>query len=169
MFLAVVRIRSSEFILRAPIINSLFPRYSQLVAVTVTSACMTPLQYTRYFQPSLLISSAWLPISCYSGSIKVFYLIICLFSSSRGHGQGQQKEIKRLIKVLVPEQSNALVKVSRVGIPLLYSYVIEVIEDSYEHKTISKWGKLQEADRLIRGSLYVNTSAYFHLSSSSIN
>ena len=34
---------------------------------------------------------------------------------------------------------------------------------------IRKWGKLQEAVRPIRGSPYVNTSAYFHLSSSSIN
>ena len=37
------------------------------------------------------------------------------------------------------------------------------------HKNIRKRGKLQEAVKTIRGSPYVNTFAYFHVSSSSIN
>ena len=37
------------------------------------------------------------------------------------------------------------------------------------HKNVRKWLKLQEAIRPIRGSPYVNTSAYSHLSSSSIH
>ena len=38
-----------------------------------------------------------------------------------------------------------------------------------KHKNIKKWRKLWEAIRPIHGSPYVNTSAYFHQSSSSIN